>query len=316
MSNEKKTLPTLTIVIVNWNTGDQLRECIASIALASRRTYCLSEVVVVDNASQDDSLQGIDTLDLVVRVINNNANLGFAAACNQGAAGCLSDYLLFLNPDTRLFENSLVEPINFMEQQSQVQVGICGIRLLDESGATSNSAGRFPIPRIIFGSVFRLDRIWPTIFPSHFLRPEEVEAGGVVDQVIGAFFLIRKSVFQLCNGFDERFFMYYEEVDLSLSVRQAGYYSHLLPTVTAFHKGGGASERVKAARLFYSLRSRLLYGNKHYSALERLALYFLTVIELPLRLVNAIARASWSDCVNTAIAYWRLLTHFLRAHDG
>ena len=141
----------------------------------------------------------------------------------------------------------------------------------------------------------------------------ELRESGFVDQVIGAFFLIRKNVFDQCGGFDERFFVYFEEVDLSWRAKQLGYSSYFLSDASAFHKGGGCSERVKAARLFYSLRSRILYAQKHYSWMEFIGLILLTVIELPLRLFQGVLRASWSDINNTFSAYTQLRTSVVRS---
>lgn len=304
--------PTLKIIIVNWNAGSQLRDCISSIALAKQDAFTIAEVVVVDNGSTDGSLDGVDQFGISVRVIRNIENRGFAAACNQGAAEATGDYLLFLNPDTRLFEDSLIEPINFMQQSSNSGIGICGIRLVDEDGNVSTSAARFPTLRVMAGKILGLTKLFPSVFPAHLMTSSDLRENSSVDQVIGAFFLIRKNVFDRCGGFDERFFVYFEEVDLSLRAKQLGYSSYFLSEVSAFHKGGGCSDRVKAARLFYSLRSRILYAQKHYSWMEFVALVLLTGLELPLRLAQCVMRISWTDINNTFAAYAQLVTYFLR----
>lgn len=303
--------PMLRIIIVNWNADQQLRDCISSIYHAKQGEFTLSEVVVVDNGSTDDSLRGVDQIDVPVRVIRNTENRGFAAACNQGAAVASEDYLLFLNPDTRLSEESLASPISFMQQPRNAGIGICGIRLVDEEGNASTSAARFPTLRVMAGKILGLTRLFPNVFPAHLMASTDLRENSSVDQVIGAFFLIRKEVFDCCGGFDERFFVYFEEVDLSFRAKQLGYASFYLSDVTAFHKGGGCSERVKAARLFYSLRSRILYAQKHYSWLELFVLVLLTGIELPLRLGQGVLRASWTDINNTFVAYKRLAAYFV-----
>ena len=305
--------PSLSIIIVNWNAGQQLSDCISSICCVMKSSFTLAEVVVVDNGSTDDSLVGIEQLGVSVCAIRNNENRGFAAACNQGAPKASADYLLFLNPDTRLFEDSLTRSIDFMQQPSNSGIGICGIRLMDEDGNASTSAARFPTLRVMAGKILGLTKIFPRLFPAHLMPSSELRESGFVDQVIGAFFLIRKNVFDQCGGFDERFFVYFEEVDLSWRAKQLGYSSYFLSDASAFHKGGGCSERVKAARLFYSLRSRILYAQKHYSWMEFIGLILLTVIELPLRLFQGVLRASWSDINNTFSAYTQLLTYFVRS---
>jgi GT2 family glycosyltransferase len=308
MGNRKFTL--LSIIIVNWNAGRQLRDCLSSIAFAKQERFTLSEVIIVDNCSTDGSLEGIDSLGITVSVIRNNENRGFGYACNQGASEATGDYLLFLNPDTRLFDDSLTRPIDFMQKKEHSAIGICGIRLVDDEGNASTSAARFPTLRVMAGESLGLNKLFPDVFSEHLVSFSDLPGGGFVDQVIGAFFLVRKNVFDHCSGFDERFFVYFEEVDLSLRAKQLGYSSYLLSNASAFHKGGGCSEQVKAARLFYSLRSRILYAQKHYSLIEYITLILLTVIELPLRLIQGMLRASWSDFKNTITAYMQLVSYF------
>jgi GT2 family glycosyltransferase len=301
------------IVVVNWNAGTQLAEAIGSIA--QYHHGLVSSIIIVDNASTDDSLaqvEAIQDLPFQLQIIRNSANRGFAAACNQGAAEASGDYLLFLNPDTRLFDDSLTKPIDFMQEPRNSGIGICGIRLVDEEGNASTSAARFPTLRVMTGKILGLTNLFPSVFPAHLLTSSDLLGNSPVDQVIGAFFLIKKNVFDCCGGFDERFFVYFEEVDLSLRARQLGYASYFLSEVSAFHKGGGCSEQVKAARLFYSLRSRILYAQKHYSWTEFVALVLLTGLELPLRLVQGVMRASWSDIKNTFVAYVQLATYLVR----
>src|SRR5258706_863937 len=308
--------PSLDIIIVNWNTGTLLRDCLKSIFEARAESFILRRVVVVDNNSADGSANGLEgfaeqlarggiPLDEKARlpldkgglqgvrgdctslapspapllvqgegtsflketrsVLRNDANRGFAVACNQGAAGTQADYLLFLNPDTRMFPDSVARPLSFLEQEENARFGICGVRHVDDSGAFSTSCARFPTLRIFFGQMTGLSRLFPNGFPLHLMRESECMESREVDQVIGAFFLVRRSLFETLGGFDPRFFVYFEEVDFSLRARQEGFRSYYLATTTAYHKGGGSSQQAKAARLFYSLRSRLLYGFKHYS---------------------------------------------------
>lgn len=303
---------SVSIVIINWNAGGQLRACIASIAQAAGGVSQPCEVIVVDNASSDDSLLGIDQCDIPVRLMANTVNRGFATACNQGAREAHGDYLLFLNPDTRLFADSLTGPLDFMVRPENAAIGICGIRLVDESGNTSTCAARFPSLRVLAGAILGLNKLLPRMFPSHLMVPRELNDSQVVDQVIGAFFLIRRDVFDRCGGFDERFFVYFEEVDLALRAKQMGCASYFLSDVAAFHKGGGCSEQVKAARLFYSLRSRVLYARKHYSAGELFGLALLMTIEFPLRVGRSVLRMSKSELLNTLLAYRQLAGYFLR----
>lgn len=306
-------MPTsLDIILVNWNAGDQLRSCLASVVAARQDNFVLQRVVVVDNASSDHSLAGLDNLGLGITIIRNSENRGFAVACNQGAAGSRADYLLFLNCDTRLFANSLTDVLAFMEQPENATIGICGIRLLDEQGQPGTAAARFPTLRVMLGKMTGLARLLPTIFPSHLMHPAEMTKSRAVDQVIGAFFLIRKAVFDQCKGFDERFFVYFEEVDLALRAKQAGYRSYYLANVSAFHAGGGLSGQVKARRLFYSLRSRIYYAQKHYNPIALAILVFGTFTVEPLvRLLLAVLKFSPTQISETLAGYRMLTSHFL-----
>ena len=301
----------LDIIIVNWNTGGELRACLDSIVGAGRGPFDIDRVVVVDNASSDGSCDALAHPALRLHVIRNRENRGFAAACNQGAAGSRADYLLFLNPDTRLAPDSLSRPVAFMEEETARSVGICGVRLVDDRGDTTTSCARFPTLRTFFANASGLSRLRPRRWPSHLMTADECRETRDVDQVIGAFFLIRRHLFEVLGGFDQRFFVYFEEVDLSLRVRQRGYRSVLLADVTAYHRGGASSDQVRAVRLFYSLRSRLLYAFKHYSALEAALLVAVTVgLELPSRVALALARRSLTDVKETLQAYMMLTAYF------
>lgn len=299
----------VSIIIVNWNAGSQLRECVDSVI--QHGGPLAGQIVVVDNGSNDGSEAAVEGLPGVT-LIRAGMNLGFAKACNLGAARAQGDLLLFLNPDTRLFPDTLMKVTDYMQRPGNAMVGICGIRLVDERGNISTSAARFPTLRVFAGKILGLTKVFPTAFPAHLMNPSELLEDRPVDQVIGAFFLIRKSVFDFCDGFDERFFVYFEEVDLALRAHKHGYSSYFLSGVSAFHKGGGCSEAVKSDRLFYSLRSRILYAQKHLSRRDLFVLIFLTGLEFPLRLAQSLMRASWLDLSSTCGAYIQLVFYFAR----
>ena len=258
-------VPSLDVVIVNWNTGRELKEALSSLAASHRDRLILERVVVVDNASSDRSCEDLIRTQLPLTVIRNAVNRGFAAACNQGAAGSTADYLLFLNPDTKLFPDTLANTLAFMEQDLAGSIGICGVRLVDAAGAASTVGARFPTASAFVAQAFGIDRLMPARFPPLLVSADAFADTGEVDQVIGAFFLVRRDLFSRLGGFDERFFVYFEEVDLSLRARREGYRSVCFVGATAVHHGGRSSGQVRAARLFYSLRSRLRYAFKHFS---------------------------------------------------
>jgi GT2 family glycosyltransferase len=328
-------LPQLDIVIVNWNAGALLRDCLRSIASAQRDGFRLRRVIIVDNASSDGStdaaiapyieLARADSAGLRIEVARNSQNLGFARACNQGAAlawpaaptaapppaaanqGASADYLLFLNPDARLFGASLSQPIEFMEAPGNESVGICGIQLVGDDGSVSRSCARAPTPASMAAGALALDRLCPGRFPAFLMREWDHGADRDVDHVIGAFYLIRQKAFAALGGFDERFFVYLEDLDLSIRARKVGWRCRFLAGAQAYHKGGGVSEKAKASRLAYSLESRLRYCFKHFSALQAMAIAALTLaIEPGMRLGLAARERSASRLAETVFGYARL----------
>ena len=257
-------LCSLDIVIVNWNTGLHLRGCLASIAAAERDGFALERVVVVDNASTDGSADALEVDGLPLTVIRNRENRGFGVACNQGARGSTADYILFLNPDTRLEVDSLCVPLRFMEEPDHQQVGIAGVKLIDGRGKLRRHCAYFPTPLRFLLIAFHLNKRFMRDFP--YLEMSAWDHGDTraVDRVKGAFYLVRRQVYRALNGFDERFFLYWEDVDFSLRARNAGWQSYFIAETCIHHPGGVSAEQVAAASLHQELRSRILYSFKHF----------------------------------------------------
>lgn len=287
-------LSKLNVVIVNWNSGDYLNDCIGSINNALNENFILNNIVIVDNASIDDSLVKVDISELPVKIINNNENLGFAKACNQGAKESDTDYLLMLNPDTRLYENSLSVPIEFMEKEENKNVGIIGIQILNDENEISRNCARFPTPISMISGSLGIDKLFPKIIPGHFLSEWDHKENRIVDQVIGSFFLIRRKLFDDLKGYDERFFVYYEDLDLALRARKKAYLSYYLADTQMFHKGGGATEKVKAKRMFFNLQSKILFAQKHFNYRSFIIVSFVVLILEPFaRIFGAILIGSF-----------------------
>lgn len=295
---------SLAIVIVNWNAGSALRECLESIAAADRDGLTLEQIVLVDNASDDDSLANCRGIDLPLKVIRNSQNAGFSRACNQGARITSANYLLFLNSDVRLSPRALAEAVAFLERRDAGGIGICGIRLTSPDGGPSTCAARLPRPGNLVAHSLALHLLSSRLFPPRFLSPAELTESRAVEQIMGAFFLVRRQVFEALGGFDERFFLYYEEVDFSARARNAGWTSYYLADVTATHVGGGCSRRVPAFRLFHSLNSRLAYAHKHFSALGCALVTAAALLAEPVaRLVRACLLRSGGEVRHTLQAY-------------
>jgi GT2 family glycosyltransferase len=300
-------MTSLDVVLVNWNFGDQLRTCLATLDATARRAVDFGRVVVVDNASTDDSADALEPGGLPLLVLRNAANRGFAAACNQGAREGTAEYILFLNPDTRLREDSLDLAIDWLERPENAGVGICGIQLVDESGEIARSCARFPTPAGLVATSLGLDRLMPGMVHGHHMREWDHRTSRRVDHVIGAFFLVRRRVFEALGGFDERYFVYLEDLDFSLRASQAGWSSYYLTEARAFHKGGGSSEQVKAERLRYLLRSRLQFGYRHFGMVAATMVALGTLLFEPLvRVGAALGAGRPGQARDTIRAYWGL----------
>lgn len=304
----------VSVIIVNWNAGPQLADCVASIA----QYHCglVSSLIVVDNASTDDSLAQVEALERLpfqLVVVRNNDNHGFGAACNHGATLAASEYLVFLNPDTRLFDGSLSAALEYLQDSDSQDVGIVGIQLLDEQNKITRSCARFPSTIGFLAHAIGIDRIFPRF--GHFMAEWAHDTTCEVDHVIGAFYFVRRKVFDSLNGFDEQFFVYLEDLDFSYRARQKGWRSIFLANVRAFHAGGGTSNQVKARRLFYSLRSRLLYSFKHFNFFGAMAVLLVTLLLEPLsRSSLALARRSLTSLQETWTGYgmlWRWLPQWI-----
>ena len=300
---------TLHVVIVNWNSGPQLRECLQSFAAVADDDVA-ARVTVIDNASSDGSSEGLAT-SLPLTVVRNADNRGFGAACNQGAAGSEADFLLFLNPDTRLMPGSFAQPARYLRAPENEKVGIVGIQLVDADGHVARNTARAPTAWSMVGNSVGLDRLAPRLFPPHFVTEWAHDQTRTVDQVMGAFFLVRRSVFEALGGFDERFFVYYEDLDLSVRARAQGWSSVYLSTAQAFHRGQGTTEGATARRTFYFCRSRILYARKHFSTAGALAVALATFALEPLARLAAAPRSAGA-MLRAFAMLWRDLPAILR----
>jgi len=223
------------------------------------------EIIIVDNNSTDGSKEYLPLKFTNVKFIFNDANLGFAKACNQGFEISSGNYVLFLNPDTILTETCLKDCISFFE--THADAGAAGVRMLDEDGNFLKESKRgLPSPAASFYKLFGLTAMFPgskTIakyYQGH-LREDEINP---VDVLSGAFMMIKKEVFEKVNGFDESFFMYGEDIDLCLRITQQGYKNYYLGKVSITHsKGGSTVYNYKYIRDFYGAMN--LFVKKHYN---------------------------------------------------
>jgi N-acetylglucosaminyl-diphospho-decaprenol L-rhamnosyltransferase len=305
--------PAVDIVIVNWNAGALLRSCVAALEASSIASRL--HVIVVDNASTDGSVDGLAVAASSLSVIRNAENRGFAAACNQGAAAGRAPLLLFLNPDVRVAPDAIAQALDFLAEPAQTATGIVGIRLLDRQGRTSQTCARRPTVAAMLLRTLFLDRIVPHAVPPHFITEWDHLDTRAVDQVMGAFLMIRRDLFGRAGGFDQRFFVYYEDLDLCLRASDDGHAVVHFAAPTAVHDGGGTTNPVKDRRLFYETANRVRFMHKwHGMAAAGALAALIAVVELPLRVIAGTAHAphdGWM-VMRGALLFWRNLPRLMR----
>ena len=285
------------VIVVNWNAGAQLAACLASIAQHGGAT--VRRTVVVDNNSTDGSAD-VMMPGMALEVIKSARNLGFGRACNLAARRTDAPYILFLNPDAELHDDAVDRALAHIQAPGNERVGVVGIRLQGRDGVAHRHCARFPTWHNFIGNSFGLTRIARRWFPPILMSDFDHLSNRCVDHVMGAFYLIRRSVFEALDGFDERFFVYLEDLDLSLRVHEAGYAIMYLAEAEAYHRQGGTSEQVKARRLFYSLHSGIIYAFKHFSRPAALAVALVTYLIEPFsRSARAVFRRSGRELVFT-----------------
>ena len=261
---QSNRLPTVDVVVVNFNAGDQIISCLHALRNATKSRFQLSRVLIVDNASSDRSTEMAATLPLPLQVIRNDQNRGFGAAANQGARAGASNFILFLNPDARLDPSCLDTMCHQISRSAPLRVRVVGPALLDDSGALQRTSARMPRPIDLVAVAFGLHKLLPSAFD--ILLPVDAHRrSGPVEHVMGACYLVRRDAFEAVGGFDQNFFMYLEDLDLSYRIRAAGGAVWFEADASCQHTGGGVSRQVPVARLLYMVESRIRFARKHFS---------------------------------------------------
>jgi len=252
-------------VLVNYNAGPELRRALQSIAdeLAGRDW----EGVVVDNASADGSGAIAEEFAPHVRLLHNAHNLGFGRGVNQGMAATAAPLVLIMNPDCRLVAGAL--PSLEEELRAHPECAIAGPRILNPDGSVQGSARGDPdMFTGLFGRTAVLRKVMPQLAVSRRNVVSNVAIGNghasvTVDWLSGACMLARRDAFEKAHGFDERYFLYWEDADLCRRLRAIGYHVRYVPGATAIHRVGHSSRHVResAIRAFHD--SAYLYYSTH-----------------------------------------------------
>jgi GT2 family glycosyltransferase len=270
----------LAIIIVNWNTGDLLKQCLQSVY--GSQTSKQYEVWVVDNGSSDGSPDMITNRYPQTKIISNKDNTGFAHANNQAIIDSTGDYLLLLNPDTVINKDVMEVLSNYLDEHPDV--GAVGPRLLNADGTLQESA--YPRPTLVreFWRLFHLDRVinyaeYPMEQWSHIDAKE-------IDVLMGACFMVRRKALDQVGLLDDEFFIYSEEVDLCTRIRNYGWRISWLPTVTVIHLGGESTKQIQQEMFLQLYQGKIQYFRKHHTLLEvwlyKLVLFFATLARLAL----------------------------------
>lgn len=255
----------LSIIIVNYKTQELTSNCVDSIIKSNTKGLDY-EIIVVDNASEDGSIEAIEKLFPQVRIIKNHENLGFSKANNVGMKAAAGDYILLLNSDTIVEFNTLKGAIEFIKDHKYI--GALGCKVLLPSGKLDAACKRsFPTPANGIYHRLNLDLAFPdsTRFGAYNLTYADENKTGSVDCIMGAFMLVPQRVIDVVGMLDEDYFMYGEDVDWCYRIKKAGYQIMYYPEIRIFHhkKASGIGKRnPKVIAAFYD--SMGIFYNKHY----------------------------------------------------
>src|SRR5690606_14586606 len=241
-------------VILNYNVRFFLEQCLLSVQKAIETLD--AEIIVIDNDSKDDSCQMVKTLFPNVTLIENKENVGFSKANNQAVAVAKGEYLCILNPDTAVAEDTFSKTIEYYE--SIENIGALGVYMMDGTGNfLPESKRNLPTPKVSF---LKLTGFTQKYYATHILET----SNGKVDVLVGAFMLLKRSIYNEVGGFDEDYFMYGEDIDLSYKISQAGYQNHYLGETSVLHYKGESNvkDEVYFERFYEAMQ---IFYTKHFN---------------------------------------------------
>jgi GT2 family glycosyltransferase len=254
------TPPSLSILIVNWNVQDYLKKCLDSIYQNPPRSSF--EIIVVDNASQDQSVAMLRADYPEVKIIAHPANLGFAAGNNLALENASGQYVLLLNPDTLVFPQTIDLLVQALE--ANPRLAACGSRYLNPDQSLQASCYPLPTLQREFWRMFHLDRIVP--LGRYDMRAWDQDAPREVEVLQGASLLLRRAVLEQVGFLDPAYFMYTEEVDLCYRIQKAGWKLAYVPRSVIIHYGGQSTNQIAAAMFLHLYKSKIHFFRKHFGA--------------------------------------------------
>jgi len=298
----------VSVIIVNWNTCDLLRECLRSVY--DSMGELVFEVLVVDNASTDGSVEMVRSSFPQVRLLANAKNVGFARGNNQALALSRGHYALLLNSDALLLDGATQALVDLAD--AKPQAGIVGAQLLNVDGSFQASYTPFPNlwrEFLILSGVGRM--VYGRRYPSR--GPEEEKGPQMVDYVEGACMLVRRAAVEKVGGLDEGYFMYAEDVDWCYAMQKRGWQVWYQPAAKVIHIGGGSSQNRRPQRELDLYISRVRFFRKHYKAvatwLLKLQIYGLTAIKV---VVHGLLRFVSKGCCGRPVVSLRCLIAVLK----
>jgi O-antigen biosynthesis protein len=285
----------LSIVIVNYNVKYFLEQCLHSVQSACKEID--AEIFVVDNDSVDGSVRMVKNKFPEVHLLENKENKGFSAANNQAIRRSKGEYVLLLNPDTIVEDDTLRKVVDFMDLHPDA--GGLGVKMLDGKGKFLPESKRgLPYPSVAFFKVFGLSSLFPKsrLFGSYHLGYLDKDKTHTVDVLAGAFMLLRKKVLDKIGLLDEKFFMYGEDIDLSYRITKAGYKNYYYPGTRIIHYKGESTKKGSLNYVFVFYNAMIVFARKHFSkenarafsVMINIAIYFRAFISIMTRFLNKI----------------------------
>ena len=254
----------VSVIIVNWNAGDVLKESLLSIL---NERELIKNVFVVDNNSTDGSVDGITELDEKISLMENGRNLGYSKAVNRvlQQKDKLAEYILVMNPDVVLYENTLTNLINYMQRNQDV--GMSGPKILNPDGSLQPACRRsIPTPEIAFYRISGLSKIFKNsrIFSKYNLTYLDENKHQFVEAVSGSFMFIRKKALEVVGTMDEKFFMYGEDLDWCYRFTKAGWKVAYCPDARVLHYHRVSSKKRLVRSTFHFYEAMHLFYSKHF----------------------------------------------------